>query len=72
MTNLGSTDPHTPTHTHTHTHAEEKRERERERERERVYGEFNLHKKEPWTERHAEYYAPLIWLNDSDDSNTVC
>ena len=55
------------TDTHTNTHTPMQRERERERER-----EFNLHKKEPWTERHAEYYASLIWLNDSDDSNTVC
>lgn len=27
--------------------------------------------KELWTERHTEYYASLIWLNDSDDSGTV-
>lgn len=45
-------------YTHTHTHI--------------LFEDFNLHKKEPWTEKHTEYYASLIWFNDSDDSSTFC
>lgn len=37
-----------------------------------VFEGFNLYKEEPWSEKHTEYYASLIWLNDSDDSNTLC